>query len=137
LRVWIKKWDGFFGGCNRVVFPLNTKARRLSYSVPFGVVRVGQDENEHAVDDTWNNHPGAHYDAFERGWRLRPREVQDWVSAEYSDTFGVTLSSPVGAWDWIDATGKYSEVSPVLAPEMLTHTNSNQVICLPIDFSYS
>lgn len=91
------------------------------------MVRVGEDENEGTVHDTWNNHPGVNYNTFERGWRLRPREVQDWIGAEYHDTFGLTLSSPVGAWDWIDATGKYSELQPVLAPEMLTHTNSNQV----------
>lgn len=131
LRVSIKKWDGFFGGCNRIVFPLNTKSRRLSYSVPFGVVRVGTDENEHSVHDTWNNNPGVNYDSFERGWRLRPREIQDWIAAEFSDTFGLTISSPVGAWDWIDVTGKYSELAPVLSPEMLTHTNSNQGPFLP------
>lgn len=88
---------------------------------------MGEDENENTVRDVFNDNPGVNYNSFERGWRLRPREIQDWISSEFNDEFGITISSPVGAWDWIDITKKYSELTPVLAPEMLTHTNSNQV----------
>ena len=105
----------------------------MSYAVPFGVVRVGVDESNEGFDDVWLQQPGPQTPAFLRGWQQRPREVSDWVHAEGISAAGtgVTISSSVGAWDWIDPTNAYPAAQPVLAPEMLVHTNSNQGPFLP------
>ena len=131
LRVRILSWDSAFGVVNRVVFPLNTALRTLSYAAPFGVVRVGVDEAEDGFHDMWLLQPSATVPKFERGWAMRPREVGDWVRAELSDAIGVTISSSVGAFDWVDPTGAYPASQPVLAPEMLLHTDSNRSPFLP------
>lgn len=82
--------------------------RNVSVSVPYGVVRVGIDEAENGTDDTWLTNPGPEVQRFERGWRMSPRELSDWIHAE-GDGFGVTFSSSVGVWDWRDATGLYDD----------------------------
>ena len=131
VRVRILAWDSAFGVVNRVVFPLATALRNISYAAPFGVVRVGLDEAEAGFMDMWLLDPAANVDAFERGWAMRPREIGDWIRAETSSAVGVTLSSSVGAFDWTDPTGAYPPSQPVLAPEMLLHTNSNRSPFLP------
>lgn len=88
--------------------------------MPFGVVRVGVDESNTGFDDVWLQEPGAQTSSFTRGWEQRPREVGDWVHAEgfVATGAGVTISSSVGAWDWVDPTGAYPATQPVLAPEV-------------------
>ena len=133
VRVRILAWDSAFGVVNRVVFPIATDQRNVSFATPFGVVRVGVDEAEAGFHDMWLQAPGPAASAFERGWAMRPREVGDWVRAEgaRSGGPGVTLSSSVGAFDWVDPTNAYPPEQPVLAPEMLMHTNSNRSPFLP------
>ena len=133
VRVRILDWDSAFGVVNRVVFPIATDQRNVSFATPFGVVRVGIDEAEVGFRDMWLQSPGPTVGAFERGWAMRPREVGDWIRAEgaRSGGPGVTLSSSVGAFDWLDPTGAYPPEQPVLAPEMLLHTNSNRSPFLP------
>jgi alpha-mannosidase len=131
LRVKIAAWDSAFGVVNRVVLPVNTQMRNLSYAAPFGVVRVGLDEAEAGFRDMWLLNPAANVGSFERGWAMRPREIGDWMRVECSDAVGVTISSSVGAFDWTDPTGAYPSYQPVLAPEMLLHTNSNRSPFLP------
>ena len=92
----------------------------VSYAVPFGVVRVGVDESNEGFDDVWLQQPGAASTKLQRGWQQRPREISDWIHAEGASaaTAGVTISSSVGAWDWVDPTGAYPATQPVLAPEV-------------------
>jgi alpha-mannosidase len=132
LRVHIANWDSAFGAVNRIVFPLKSSLRNVSYAVPFGVVQVGVDEAEETVRDVWITNPGPENQKFERGWKMRPREIQEWIRSEVSENVGVTISSGnVGVWDWTDATGTYPKDQTVLAPEMLMHTNSNRGPFLP------
>ena len=92
----------------------------MSYAVPFGVVRVGVDESNEGFDDMWLQQPGAASTQLQRGWQQRPREISDWIHAEgaSASAAGVTISSSVGAWDWVDPTGAYPATQPVLAPEV-------------------
>jgi len=131
LRVNLYDWDSAFGIVNRVVFPMKTSQQNISYAVPFGVVQVGTDEAEDGYNDLWLLEPPAHMNKFDRAWNIRPREIGDWIHTDLQGTNGVTISSSVGAFDWIDITGVYPSTQPVLAPEMLIHTNSNRGPFLP------
>lgn len=62
-------------------FSLSIGERNVTLAVPFGTVRVGLDEAESFVNDTWLTSPGPMVPDFDRGWSMRPREVADWVHA--------------------------------------------------------
>jgi alpha-mannosidase len=88
LTVDLRTWDGTHGRELRLLFAPRIAGARVAYDVPFGHVRVGEDE-----------YPGfAH---------LRPREVLSWISAQAVDGAGgtATLSSSVVAHDWLDPLG--------------------------------
>lgn len=137
FRLELRDWDSANGVANRLVFPLAkgttaSEQRNVSFSVPFGVVHVGIDEISLGSGDgsdfhqpEWMIKPGGNLSKFERGWAMRPRELQDWIHAEAAGA-GVTLSSSVGVFDWIDASGEYGRDMTVLSPELLMHTDSNQ-----------
>lgn len=133
IRVHILNWDSAFGVVNRVVFPIATDQQNVSYAAPFGVVRVGLDEYEDAFHDMWLTSPGPQLSKFERAWAMRPREIGDWIHCEgmQGSNTGVMISSSVGSFDWMDSTNAYPQTQPVLAPEMLLHTNSNRSPFLP------
>lgn len=133
LRVNILDWDSSFGVVNRVVFPVATDQRNVSYAAPFGVVRVGLDEYEDGYNDMWLTSPGPQMSKFDRAWAMRPREIADWIRCEglLKSNVGVTISSSVGSFDWTDPTNAYPQTQPVLAPEMLLHTDSNRSPFLP------
>ena len=102
FSVSLTDWDSAFGVANRVVFPLATSARNVSYAVPFGVVRVGWDEAENGEDDVWLTNPGPAVPPFERGWAMHPREISDWMAAEGGvGEEGLLISSSVGTFDWV------------------------------------
>ena len=130
LRVHLGAWDSAFGAANRVSFPVRSNVRQVTYAAPFGVVRVGQDEAENGTDDVWLTSPGPDVPLFERAWAMHPREVADWMHAE-GDGVGVILSSPVGVMDFVDCSGRYAPTQPVLAPELMLHTDSNRGPFLP------
>ena len=133
LRLRLANWDSAYGVANRLAFPLATAARNVSYSVPFGVVRVGSDEAENRTDDVWLTNPGPEVEPFERGWAMHPREIADWMAAEGGGEgdIGLLISSSVGTFDWVDCSGAYPDTSVVLAPELMLHTNSNRGPYLP------
>jgi hypothetical protein len=132
FAVVLEAWDSAFGVANRVVFPLRTTSRNVSYAVPFGVVRVGQDEAENGEDDIWLQKPGPEVPPFERGWAMHPREIADWMAGEGGEgEEGLLVSSSVGTFDWVDCSGLYPPTSVVLAPELMLHTNSNRGPYLP------
>ena len=130
LRVHLDAWDSAFGAANRVSFAVQSSVREVAYAAPFGVVRVGLDEAENGTDDVWLTSPGPEVPPFERAWAIHPREVADWMFAA-GDGTGVILSSPVGVFDFVDCSGRYAPTQPVLAPELLLHTDSNRGPFLP------
>jgi alpha-mannosidase len=84
----VRTWDGTHGRELRLLFAPRIPDPRIAYDVPFGHVRVGQDE-----------YPGfAH---------LRPREVLSWISAQGAEGAApaATLSTSVVAHDWLDPVG--------------------------------
>ena len=127
LRVSLRDWDSAFGIANRIVFPLASRARNVTYAAPFGVVRVGLDEAEDGDDDVWLTKPGPEVPLFERAWAIHPREIADWMHAEGDASgAGVLISTSVGVMDFSDCTGLYDSARAVLEPELLMHTDSNR-----------
>ena len=107
LTVDLRSWDGTHGRELRLLFAPRVPEPRVAYDVPFGHVRVGQDE-----------YPGfAH---------LRPREVLSWISAQGAEGAGptATLSSSVVAHDWLDPvepTGRTVLQAVLLATKRSCH----------------
>jgi alpha-mannosidase len=105
-------WDGTKYREIRMALPVNAANARTSYEVPFGVVEVGKDEIKGAAGERYKQ-PASD---------VRPREVQDWLSAS-SDSFGITMSSSVAVCDYVDPTD--NPVSyPVLQPLLLASRKS-------------
>lgn len=99
-------WDGTEYREFRLAFPLNADKGIVTYEVPFGAVTVGKDEI-----------PGAAGERYvQKASEVRPREVQNWISAS-GDQFGVTLGVSTAVCDFSDPTDKpvtYSLIQPVL-----------------------
>ncbi|MDR0815402.1 MAG: glycosyl hydrolase-related protein [Bacteroidales bacterium] len=101
----------------RLAFPVNMKQAKVAYEVPMGVVEVGKDEIAGAA-------------GFSKASQIystpckdvHPREVQDWFSASDGKT-GLTISSDVAVFDWIDPTDKPVDY-PVLQPVLLASRKS-------------
>jgi alpha-mannosidase len=97
----------------RLAFPVNLSSPQanVAYEVPMGVVQVGKDEIEGA----------AGYSKATQIYStpckdVHPREVQDWFAAWDGKT-GLTISSDVAVFDWIDPTDTpvdYVVLQPIL-----------------------
>ena len=95
----------------RLAFPVNMQQAKVAYEVPMGVVEVGKDEIKGA----------AGYSKASQIYStpckdVHPREVQDWFAASDGKT-GLTISSDVAVFDWIDPTDKpadYVILQPIL-----------------------
>lgn len=85
-------WDGTLYREFRTAFPIAIDHASVTYEVPFGSVKVGQDEIYTA---------GERYTPLCKD--VHPRGIMDWISASDND-MTVTLSSSVAAADWIDPT---------------------------------
>ena len=95
----------------RLAFPLNMQQAKVAYEVPMGVVEIGKDEIKGAAG---YSKATQIYDTPCKD--VHPREVQDWFSASDGKT-GLTVSSDVAVFDWLDPTGKpvdYAILQPVL-----------------------
>lgn len=101
----------------RLAFPINMDEAKVSYEVPFGVVEVGKDEIDGAAGFS---KPEQIYSTPCRN--VHPREVQDWFSAS-DGTCGITISSDVAVFDWIDPTDAPVDY-PVLQPVLLASRKS-------------
>lgn len=105
----VDTYDGTLYYQQRIMFPVNTSLRSVSYEVPFGISTVGKDEFE----------PG-------QGWgegAQHPREVQNFMYAALGNNIGVTIGTSAGVMDYIDSTN--CPVSyPVLQPILLSTTLS-------------
>ncbi|GHV61585.1 hypothetical protein FACS1894195_2340 [Bacteroidia bacterium] len=101
----------------RLAFPVNMKQAKVAYEVPMGVVEVGKDEIAGAAG---LSKPEQIYSTPCKD--VHPREVQDWFSASDGKT-GLTISSDVAVFDWIDPTDKPVDY-PVLQPVLLASRKS-------------
>jgi alpha-mannosidase len=101
----------------RLAFPVNMKQAKVAYEVPLGVVEVGKDEIAGAAG---LSHSRQNYSTPCKD--VHPREVQDWFSASDGKT-GLTISSDVAVFDWIDPTDKPVDY-PVLQPVLLASRKS-------------
>lgn len=135
----------------RLMFPVNandmfggemidrTKAA-VTYEVPFGAVTVGDEVlklfsrfNENTAPNAvgWKRAGRAsvegrnkYDDKNDINSGIRPREVQNWISASDTDkNFNVTFSSYNLGWDYQDATSKPGR-QPVLQPVLLSHSRT-------------
>jgi alpha-mannosidase len=101
----------------RLAFPVNQTNSKVTYEVPMGVVTVGKNEIAGAAGFSKQsqiyNTPCS---------QVHPREVQDWFSASDGKT-GITISSDVAVFDWIDPTTDPAE-DPVLQPVLLASRKS-------------
>lgn len=96
----------------RLMFPLAMKDGKVAYEVPFGKLRVGQDEMPGAAGERYNVENKLQH----------PRGIGNWLGA-YDQKFGVTLSSSVAVADYIDPTDNAVDY-PVLQPILLASRRS-------------
>lgn len=102
----LRNWSGELFREFRTAFPINMDGAEIAHEVPFGRVRVGEDEIKTA---------GERYTPLCKD--VHPRAIIDWVSST-DDEVSVTLSSSVAAADWVDPTAQ-SVHRPVLQHVLL------------------
>lgn len=113
----IPDWKGVKGRQLSFALPLNSNTATISYDVPMGISTVHQSELQvrpggWAWDGTYAQKPEE----------IHPRESQNFVTAS-SKNFGLTLSSTLAVFDWIDPT-RDAVSYPVLQAVMLTSQKS-------------
>ncbi len=116
-EVAILDWDGTPYREFRLALPVNAPGAQIAYEVPMGVVEVGKNEIPGTGGPAYGN---LNYD--EPCSEIRPREVQNFLSASGSD-FGLTMSTSVAVNDYKDPTS--NPVSyPVLQAVLLASRRS-------------
>jgi alpha-mannosidase len=118
----------------RLAFPVNQAKSEVAYEVPMGVVRIGKDEISGAagfskVSQIYNT-PCS---------QVHPREVQDWFSAS-DGTTGLTISSDVAVFDWIDPTTNpagYTILQPILLASRKSCHGEGNYYLQPGDHNYT
>jgi len=113
----IPNWPGVKNRQLRFALPIGADTAAISYDVPMGISTVGSSELKMrpggwAWGGTYRQLPSD----------IHPREVQNFVSANASD-FGLTMSSEISVFDWIDPTVD-AVTYPVLQAIMLTSQKS-------------
>lgn len=96
----------------RLMFPLAMDDGKVAYEVPFGKLRVGQDELPGAAGERYNVENKLQH----------PRGITNWLGAS-NQNFGVTLSSSVAVADYIDPTDNAVDY-PILQPILLASRKS-------------
>lgn len=86
----LRNWDGTLFREFRTAYPVNIESPLITHEVPFGKVRVGQDEIHSA---------GDRYTPLCKD--VHPRAIMDWISASDNE-MTVMLSSSVAAADWVN-----------------------------------
>ena len=112
FNVALKNWDGTLYREYRMALPLNISDAKVSYEVPFGVVEIGKDELKKPAGQIYQTIPK----------NIHPRGLQNWMNAS-GKNFGVTLSSSVAAFDFVDVTGQFPN-STLLQPILLASRKS-------------
>jgi alpha-mannosidase len=112
FNVALKNWDGTLYREYRMALPLNISDAKISYEVPFGVVEIGKDELKKPAGQIYQTIPK----------NIHPRGLENWMNAS-GKNFGVTLSSSVAAFDFVDITGHFPN-STLLQPILLASRKS-------------
>ena len=118
----------------RLAFPVNQAKSEVAYEVPMGVVRIGKDEIAGAAGFS---KASQIYDT--PCSQVHPREVQDWFSAS-DGTNGITISSDVAVFDWIDPTSNpagYAILQPVLLASRKSCHGEGNYYLQPGDHNYT
>jgi alpha-mannosidase len=113
----IKNWAARHNRELRVAFPFAMQEGNIAYEVPMGILKVGQDEMKGSPGG-WTAEGTYSRNASE----IHPREVQDFITA-YNNNLGLTISSSVAVWDYIDPTAEPVDY-PVLQPLILATRKS-------------
>jgi alpha-mannosidase len=134
VNVKLKGFDGERYREFRLAFPVNQVKSTISYEVPMGVVQIGKDEISGAAGFSKASQIYSTICS-----QVHPREVQDWFSAS-DGANGITISSDVAVFDWIDPTSNPSS-NAILQPVLLAsrkscHSEGNYYL-QPGDHSYS
>jgi alpha-mannosidase len=116
-EIGILDWDGTPYREFRVALPVNAPGGRVAYEVPLGVVEVGRSE----IPGTGGPAYGT-LDYDESCAEIRPREVQNFLSAEGRD-FGLTMSTSVAVNDFQDPTPDPADY-PILQAILLASRRS-------------
>jgi alpha-mannosidase len=109
-------WNGSKNREFRIAFPLNLKKAQIAYHVPMGVAEVGKSEMQGAAGLSYTQSWGSVSYPVAAA-EIHPREVQNWFHASDGET-GVTVSSSVAVFDWIDPTDTPTDY-PLLQPILL------------------
>jgi alpha-mannosidase len=108
----ILNWEGILYREYRMMLPVRAGGGKVSYEVPYGVVRIGEDEMPGAAGERYNV-PNS---------EQHPRSISNWINVS-GEHFGVTLSSSVAVVDYIDPVGNSSS-NPVIQPVLLASRKS-------------
>ncbi len=105
----IMNWDGEMYREFRMAFPLAEAFRQVAYEVPYGILRVGQDEMQGAAGGEAG---GLVYSTPCED--IHPRGIMNWMGA-YNDELALSVSSSVVAADYLDVKqpGKLT-IQPIL-----------------------
>lgn len=117
LEVDLNQFDGENWREFRLAFPVNMEKAKVAYEVPMGVIEVGKSEMDGSPGFSKT---GQIYSTPCK--EIHPREVQDWFSVS-DGTTGLTISSDVAVFDWIDPTSEPVDY-PVLQPVLLASRKS-------------
>jgi hypothetical protein len=102
----------------RLALPLALEKPQLAYEVPMGVVEIGKDEIPTTGGLAYGN-----LDYYQLCRDIRPRVVRDFVDA--SDAHGgLTMSSSVSVFDWVDPTTTNAPSQTLLQPLLLASRRS-------------
>jgi alpha-mannosidase len=112
FEVSLLKWDGTKYREFRLAFPVRADQGRVAYEVPFGTLEVGVSEMKGAAGERYTQEVS----------RVRPRGIQNWIGL-YGSRLGVTLSSSVAVWDYVDPTEPKAETL-MLQPVLLASRRS-------------
>ena len=112
FEVSLLKWDGTKYREFRLAFPVRADQGRVAYEVPFGTLEVGVNEMKGAAGERYTQEVS----------RVRPRGIQNWIGL-YGSRLGVTLSSSVAVWDYLDPTEPKAETL-MLQPVLLASRRS-------------
>ncbi|MFI5384594.1 MAG: discoidin domain-containing protein [Fimbriimonadales bacterium] len=101
----------------RVAFPIGGPKARVSYEVPMGTVRIGEDEIKTTGGRTYGS-----LDYWQECKDIHPREVQDCIQVR-DGSLVTTLSSGVSVFDFMDPTGMAGR-GPLIQPILLASRKS-------------
>lgn len=117
----IPHWEGLKNRQLRFALPMNSDEASISYDVPMGVSTVGESELK--------MRPGGWgwYGTYrQKPQEIHPREVLNFVSANSND-FGLTMSSTISVFDWIDPTVDAVSYPVVQAIMLSTHKSCHNL----------